>query len=194
VIQFLINVNIAQSSIKEREMKKVGVYFLSLGMFIVSAGLALGDEGVKIGFVDIKKVLDISEAGKGARNQMALEMEKIRKEIVGKERELEKLKEDLEKRGAVMSETARLDKERDFQLKLRDLQHFRQDVEQEFKLKDQDLTRQILRSIGPIISKIAEEGKFTLILEKNDPAVAYSSNTLDLTQEVIKIFDQQKSK
>lgn len=194
MIQFLINVNIAQSSIKEREMKKVGVYFLSLGMFIVSAGLALGDEGVKIGFVDIKKVLDISEAGKGARNQMALEMEKIRKEIVGKERELEKLKEDLEKRGAVMSETARLDKERDFQLKLRDLQHFRQDVEQEFKLKDQDLTRQILRSIGPIISKIAEEGKFTLILEKNDPAVAYSSNTLDLTQEVIKIFDQQKSK
>jgi len=194
VIQFLINVNIAQSSIKEREMKKVGVYFLSLGMFIVSAGLALGDEGVKIGFVDIKKVLDISEAGKGARNQMALQMEKIRKEIVGKERELEKLKEDLEKRGAVMSETARLDKERDFQLKLRDLQHFRQDVEQEFKLKDQDLTRQILRSIGPIISKIAEEGKFTLILEKNDPAVAYSSNTLDLTQEVIKIFDQQKSK
>lgn len=194
MIQFLINVNIAQSSIKEREMKKVGVYFLSLGMFIVSAGLALGDEGVKIGFVDIKKVLDISEAGKGARNQMALQMEKIRKEIVGKERELEKLKEDLEKRGAVMSETARLDKERDFQLKLRDLQHFRQDVEQEFKLKDQDLTRQILRSIGPIISKIAEEGKFTLILEKNDPAVAYSSNTLDLTQEVIKIFDQQKSK
>ena len=194
MIQFLINVNIAQSSIKEREMKKVGVYFLSLGMFIVSAGLALGDEGVKIGFVDIKKVLDISEAGKGARNQMALEMEKIRKEIVGKERELERLKEDLQKRGAVMSETARLDKERDFQLKLRDLQHFRQDVEQEFKLKDQDLTRQILRSIGPIISKIAEEGKFTLILEKNDPAVAYSSNTLDLTQEVIKIFDQQKSK
>ena len=194
MIQFLINVNIAQSSIKEREMKKVGVYFLSLGMFIVSAGLALGDEGVKIGFVDIKKVLDISEAGKGARNQMALQMEKIRKEIVGKERELEKLKEDLEKRGAVMSETARLDKERDFQLKLRDLQHFRQDVEQEFKLKDQDLTRQILRSIGPIISKIAEEKKFTLILEKNDPAVAYSSNTLDLTQEVIKIFDQQKSK
>jgi len=175
-------------------MKKVGVYFMSLGMFIISAGLALGDEPMKIGFVDIKKVLDISEAGKGARNQMTLEMEKIKKEVVGKERELEKLKEDLEKRGAVMSETARLDKERDFQLKLRDLQRFRQDVDQELKLTDQDLTRQILRSIGPIIRKIPEEGKFTLILEKNDPAVAYGSNTLDLTEEVIKIFNQQKPK
>ena len=125
---------------------------------------------------------------------MTLEMEKIKKEVVGKERELEKLKEDLEKRGAVMSETARLDKERDFQLKLRDLQRFRQDVDQELKLTDQDLTRQILRSIGPIIRKIPEEGKFTLILEKNDPAVAYGSNTLDLTEEVIKIFNQQKPK
>lgn len=194
MIQFLINVIIAQWSVKEREMKKVGVYFLSLGMFIVSASLALGDESVKIGFVDIKKVLDISEAGKGARNQMTMEMEKIKKEIGGKERELEKLKEDLEKRGAVMSETARLDKERDYQLKLRDLQRFRQDVEQEVKLKDRDLTEGILRSIGPIIRKIAEEGKFTLILEKNDPAVVYGSNTLDLTEEVIKIFNQQKSK
>jgi outer membrane protein len=194
VVEFFINVNVAQLSVKEREMKKVGVYFLSLGMFIVSASLALGDESVKIGFVDIKRVLDISEAGKGARNQMTLEMEKIKKEIVGRERELEKLKEDLEKRGAVMSETARLDKERDYQLKLRDLQRFRQDVEQEVKLKDRDLTQGILRSIGPIIRKIAEEGKFTLILEKNDPAVVYGSNTLDLTEEVIKIFNQQKSK
>ncbi len=175
-------------------MKKVGVYFLSLGMFIVSASLALGNEPVKIGFVDIRKVLTISEAGKAARNQIALEMEKIKKEIVGKERELERLKEDLQKRGAVMSETFRLDEERDYQLKLRALQHFRQDVEQEFKLKDQDLTRQILRSIEPIITKIAEEGKFTLILEKNDPAVPYSSNNLDLTEEVIKILNQQKSK
>jgi len=175
-------------------MKKVGVYFLSLGMFIVSASLALGGESVKIGFVDMRKVLTLSEAGKGARNQMGAEMEKIRKEIVGRERELEKLKEDLEKRGAIMSQTARLDAEKDFQLKLRDLQRFRQDAEQEFKLKDQALTRQIIMSIAPVVTKIAEEGKFTLILEKNDPTVAYSSNTLDLTEEVIKIFDQQKSK
>jgi len=125
---------------------------------------------------------------------MTLEMEKMRKEISGMEQELAKLKEDLEKRGTVISETVRMDKERDFQLKLRDLERFRQDVDQEMKLKDRDLTLQILRSIEPVIRRIAEEGKFTLILEKNDPVVAYSSNTLDLTEEVIKILDQQKSK
>jgi outer membrane protein len=178
--------------VKEGEMKKVGVYFLSLGMFIVSAGLALGDEPVKIGFVDIQKVLNISEVGKGARKQMALEMEKIKNEIAGKERELEKLKEDLEKRGALMSETARLEEGRDYELKLRDLQRFRQDVDQEFKFKDRALAEQILKNIGAIAKKIGEEGKFTLILEKNQPAVVYISNTLDLTEEVIKILNQQK--
>jgi len=91
-----------------------------------------------------------------------------------------------------MSETVRMDKERDYQLKLRDLQRFRQDVDQELKLKDRDLTVQILRNIQTVLRKIAEEGKFTLILEKNDPTVVYSSNTLDLTEEVIKILDQQK--
>ena len=175
-------------------MQKVGFYFLSLIMFIISAGLALGEEAVKIGFVDMRKVLNISEAGKAARNQIVLETEKIKNEIVGREREMEKLREDLEKRGTVMSETTRLDKERDFQLKLRDLERFRQYADQEMKLKDRDLTVQVLRKIEPIIRKIAEEEKFSLILEKNDPVVAYGSNTLDLTDEVIKMLDQQKSK
>ena len=175
-------------------MEKVGIYLLSLGMFIVSTGLALGEESVKIGFIDMRKVLNLSEAGNAARKQMTLEMEKMRKEISGMEQELAKLKEDLEKRGTVISETVRMDKERDFQLKLRDLERFRQDVDQEMKLKDRDLTLQILRSIEPVIRRIAEEGKFTLILEKNDPAVAYSSNILDLTEEVIKILDQQTLK
>ena len=175
-------------------MEKVGIYLLSLGMFIVSTGLALGEESVKIGFIDMRKVLNLSEAGNAARKQMTLEMEKMRKDISGMEQELAKLKEDLEKRGTVISETIRMDKERDFQLKLRDLERFRQDVDQEMKLKDRDLTLQILRSIEPVIRRIAEEGKFTLILEKNDPVVAYSSNTLDLTEEVIKILDQQTLK
>jgi len=60
-------------------MKEVGVYCLSLGLFIISAGLALGDEPVKIAFVDIQKVFNISEVGKGARNQMVLETDKIKK-------------------------------------------------------------------------------------------------------------------
>ena len=176
-------------------MKKVGVYFLSVGMFIISTGLlALGEEPVKIGFVDMRKVLNISEAGKRARNQIILETEKIRKEIFNRERELEKLKEDLEKRGTVISETTRMDKERDFQLKLRDLERFKRDADQEMKIKDRELTLQVLRSIEPILRRIVEEGKFSLILEKNDPVVAYSSNTLDLTEEVVKILDQQKSK
>jgi len=194
VVESFIKADVAKFFVKEREMKKVGIYFLSLGMFIVSAGLAMGDEPVKIGFVDIQKILIISEVGKGANRQMALEVEKIKEEIVGKERELEKLKEDLEKRGAVMSETARLEEGRDYQLKLRDLQRFREDVEQEFKLKDRELVEQNLRNIVPIIKKIGEEGQFTLILEKNQPAVVYISSTLDLTEEVIKILNQQTSK
>jgi len=84
-------------------MEKVGIYLLSLGMFIVSTGLALGEESVKIGFIDMRKVLNLSEAGNAARKQMTLEMEKMRKEISGKEQELEKLKEDFEKRGTVIS-------------------------------------------------------------------------------------------
>jgi outer membrane protein len=121
-------------------------------------------------------------------------MEKMEKEFVGKEKELEKLREDLEKRGTVMSEAARYEMERDYQLKLRDLQRLKQDDDQELRLKDRELTEQILKNIALIIKRIGEEGKFTLILDKIQPAVAYISNALDLTEEVIKILDKKKSK
>jgi len=39
--------NEGSMSLKDMKMKKVGVYCLSLGLFIISAVLALGDEPVK---------------------------------------------------------------------------------------------------------------------------------------------------
>jgi outer membrane protein len=175
-------------------MKKVGVCILALGMLIVFACPAPGAESPRIAYVDMQKALNSCEAGKEAKKQMALEVEKMQKSFAAKQKELEKLKEDLEKRGAVLSETVRTEKERDYQLKLRDLQRLQRDYEEGLRQKDRDLSDQILRNLEAIVKKIGEEGKYTLILERNQPPIIYISNAADLTNEVIKIANQQKPK
>ncbi len=173
-------------------MKKAGFSVVIFVGFIFLASAALGAEPFKFAYVDMQKALNYCEAGKEAKKQMTQEVEKIQKVFAGKQKELEKLKEDLEKRGSVMSDAVRKDKERDYQTKVRDMQRMQRDSEDEIRAKDRELTERILKKLADIIRKLGEERKYTMVLEKNQPAVIYISGSLDITEEVIKIMDQRK--
>jgi outer membrane protein len=176
---------------KERGMKKSGVLLLVAGLWMAWFSPAWGAEPIKIAYVDIQKALNLSEAGKAAKKQITLEVERMRKTFAGKQKELEKLKEDLEKRGLVLSEAAREEKARDYQAKTRDLQRMERDYQDELQRKDRELSESILRKLEVVVKKMGEEGKYTFILERNQGGLIYASDALDLTDELIKIFDQK---
>jgi outer membrane protein len=173
-------------------MKKVGILFLSWGLLMVFTSLTFAVEPLKIAYVDIQKALNYCEAGKEAKRQMTLEVEKMQKIFAGKQKELEKIKEDLEKRGSVLSENVRREKDREYQAKLRDLQRLQKDYEDDLRRKDREFTERILKNMEVIIKQMGEEGKYTVILEKNQPTILFISNSLDLTEEVIKRIDQKQ--
>jgi len=173
-------------------MKKVGTLVLTVGMMAFFVSLAWGTDPFKFAYVDMQRALNYCEAGKEAKKIITSEVEKVHKSFAGKQRELEKIKEDLEKRGSVLSDTVRREKERDYQMKLRDLQRLQRDYEDDLRRKDQEYTGRILKELEAIIKKMGEEGKYTAIFEKNQPAIIYVSSALDLTDEVIKIHDQKK--
>ncbi len=151
-----------------------------------------GAEAMKIGYVDMQRALNQCEAGQEAKKLITSEVEKMQKNLVTKQKEVEKLKEDLEKRGSVMNETVRRDKERDYQAKFRDLQRIQRDFEEDLRRKDREVTDRVLLDLAKIIKKIGEDGKYTMILEKNQPAIIYISGALELTDEVIKISNQKQ--
>jgi outer membrane protein len=167
-----------------------GLVFLTLGL----VSTAWTAEAIKIGYVDMQKALNQCEAGKEAKKVMTEEVGKIEKSFLAKQRELEKLKEELEKKGAVLSESVRREKEKDYQAKLRDMQRLQRDYEEDMRRKDRELTDRILRELEQIVKKLGEEGKYTMILERNQPALVYISGTLELTEEVIKIADRNFKK
>lgn len=173
-------------------MKKVGILFLSWGLLMVFTSLTFAVEPLKIAYVDMQKALNYCEAGKEAKRQMTLEVEKMQKIFAGKQKELEKIKDDLEKRGSVLSENVRREKDREYQAKLRDLQRLQKDYEDDLRRKDREFTERILKNMEVIIKQMGEEGKYTVILEKNQPTILFISNSLDLTEEVIKRIDQKQ--
>jgi outer membrane protein len=179
---------------KEKGMKTIGVLFSVwfFGMLLTGSGWAA--DPLKIGYVDMQRALNQCEAGQEAKKVITGEVEKIQKTMEAKQKELNRLREDLEKRGSVMNETVRREKEKDFQNKTRDVQRMQRDFEDDLRRKDREFTDRVLRELAMIARKIGEEGKYTLILEGNQPAIVFISKALDLTDEVIKQANSQKSK
>ncbi len=166
-----------------------------LGVVILIGGLAAGmawSAELKIGSVDIQRAVNECNAGKEAKKRIAKEVEKFQRLIADKQKELQALKESLDKQGAMLSQEARTNKERDYQNKLREFQRWGEDNQNELNQKRMEMERNISLGLVKVIQKVGADDGFTLILENNEQIVLYASKVIDITDRVIKIYDAQK--
>jgi outer membrane protein len=148
----------------------------------------------KIGYVDMQRALNGSEAGKEAKEQLAARLKKYQDEINVKQDELKKLKDELEKQGMLLSETARAAKEKDYQQKLKEFQRFTKDAQDELQGKDEELTRKIIEEMDKVIKEYGRKNGYTFILVKNDNLMLYVDDKVDLTDDVLKLFNSSRKK
>lgn len=166
---------------------------LLLVSFFFTVTTALGAES-KIGFVDLQKALNFSMAGKAAKGNISKKVKEYEGTIEGRKGELKKLKDELEKQAVLLSEQARSEKERDYQQKLKDFQRFTKDIQEELQRSDADYTRQILEKLLKVIGDMGQKQGYTVILEKSESSLLYADDKIDMTEAVIKAYDEQYQK
>jgi outer membrane protein len=165
-------------------MKKI---ILALIALMMMAAPVLAE--TKIAYVDLQKALNLSKAGVQAKNEIAAQVKKYEDEFKIKQESLQKMKTELEKQAVLLSDSAKAQKERDFQSNVKDLQRFQKDVKEELQQKDTDFTRGILNELFEILQKLGKDGGYGMIIEKNEGAVIFADESIDLTDELIKAFD-----
>jgi outer membrane protein len=143
----------------------------------------------KIGIVDLQRALNESSSGKKAKEQFKGEFEKMQNGLKSEKESLDRLKDDLDKKSAVLSEDQRKTKMEDFERRRRDLRRKLEDSDAELRKKDQELTGSILRDLAVVIQEIGEREGYTVILENSSSSVLYGSKSIDITESVIKAFD-----
>lgn len=148
---------------------------------------------LKLGYIDMQRALNGSEAGKEAKEQLAAKVKKFQDEINVKQEDLKKLKEELEKQGMLLSDSARASKEKDYQNKLKDFQRFTKDAQDELQGKDEELTRKIFEGMEKVIKEYGSKKGYTFIFVKND-SMLFVDEKADLTEEVLKLFNATRKK
>ncbi len=152
------------------------------------AGLAAAAE--KIGFVDVREIMLNSDAGKKATEDFKKFLDKNRVIIQGRESELQKLKEELEKQRSILTEAALREKEMSYQAKFREYQGLVKEANDDIQGKDQELAKAMIPEIQKLISAIGEKDKFTIIFDVSAQPIPYYNKAADLTKRIMEEFNK----
>jgi outer membrane protein len=175
-------------------MKKA--VWLVVVLLWLTAGSSMAAEliTVKIGYVDLVKALNESESGKKAKTDLEFLIKTKQTTIDEKGKAIEKAKADIEKQASVLSADARKTKEEEMERLLRDYQRLVADSQNEVKKKENELTSEILKDLRAIVQKIGEDEGYTLILESAEGQILYAKKESDLTETVMKKYNESKAK
>jgi outer membrane protein len=175
-------------------MRKGMLLMLFIG---VTASLPLGGgraqgEPLKIGFVDLQRVMETSERGKQYREKLFEFRREREKILAAKQEELNRLGKEFQQKAFTMSDRARLDREQELRQKELEFKNLSEAYRQEILMEGQKLRTLMFREIQELIKKIGKKEGFHLILREE--VVLYGAKSIDLTDKVIKAYNAQVRK
>ncbi len=159
-------------------MKKcIFLILVSLFAFNVQA------EEIKIGYVDLQKVVTESDQGKEAMKTLG-SIEKVKKALIKeKVSTIRTLEADLAKQASILNPESKKEKQAELEKMVAEYQKMRRESEEELQKNEAELIQKIVLDVNRLLKEIAEKEGYTVIL--NRPAVLYIEDKFDLTGRVL---------
>ena len=148
----------------------------------------------RIGFVDIQRVLARSAAGVAAREQLEKEKAVMQKQVDMQRGELEKMREELEKKGQLLSADTRREKQEQLERKVRDARRLVDDLQGSLQKKEEAMLAKVLQDVSGLIQKVGKDKGYSIVLERQRSSILYASADADLTDEIIRAYDDDTKK
>ena len=139
----------------------------------------------KITVVDIQRVLNDTKAGQKARKELE-SSSKVKQEKLDKKRA--KLEADAGKLKSLSGEGLARAQEQ-LQKESIELQSMLMTLEQELGDQHNKLLEKMYKNAQEIVSKIAKERGIDLVLVRDAMTVIYTKDGLDITSEIVKLYD-----
>ena len=146
-------------------------------------------EDLKIGYVDLNRALNEVDEAVEAKAAIEKEFEAKKADLEKKKEELLEFKADLEASVMVLTEEERKAKIEEYQRRYLELEEEYVSIKEEFYQRREEETQRIFTKMEPIIAEVAEEEDFTLVYEHSQHSILWADDAIDLTDEVIKRYN-----
>lgn len=165
------------------------------GMWVgAPATSAQTSQSPRIAIVNLGRVMVKSAAGIAARDQIEKEKAAMQKQLDTQQAEAVKLKDELDKKGQLLSPEARREKQETLERRVRDTRRLAEDLDNTLKRKGQELENKVLGDLIGIVQRVAKERGYTVVFEARSAGILYGAPEIDLTDEVVKAYDDETKK
>ena len=163
-------------------MKRVGGFLIAI-LLSLGTVTAFADEA-KIAVVDLQKIMQTSSQMKTIQQKLEKDFKPRRDKLVAMEDDLKKDMEKFKRDSAIMSQSQKKELEKKIVVTQQRFEREGQQYQQELSTAHNEAMEELYTKIRKAISKVAEAGKYDLVLQKD--AAPFSTTKLDITDQVIK--------
>jgi outer membrane protein len=164
---------------------------VALWLAMVSPGLSA--ESFKVAVMDQQMVIEQSKAGKRALEELKAYSMTRQKIINADDQELKELEQTIQE--GKLTDSAKQEKQGQFQAKLETYQRRLADFNREIQQKQREMVVEYSKKVQAAAQVVGEKNGYVAIIDKGNEAVIkivlYHQPALDLTDQVVKEFDRQ---
>ena len=146
----------------------------------------------KIAVIQIQAALGATKEGQKAAAELESKMGPRKKDLDGKQAEIKELQERLQRGGNTLSDSAKEDLTRNIDAKTKTFNRQLEDAQAELEQEQQKVLGALGQKMMAVIDKYAQQNSFAIVIDvsnQNTP-VLYASNSIDITKEVIELYDK----
>jgi len=171
---------------------KNNIFVLPLLALGVSLSAQAQGAPSKVGVINIQGAIVTTKDGQKAASELETRSAPKRKELETKQNEITQLKDQLQKGQNTLSEATKAELYKNIDAKTKILNRDVEDAQAEFDQDQQKILQQLGQKMMAVIDKYAKDNGYTLILDVSSPQtpVLYASNTIDVTKDIIDLYDK----
>jgi outer membrane protein len=147
---------------------------------------------VKLAYVDIQRALNDCRNGKSAKAEFRGRLERVQAQLQGEQSEVQRLKDEIDKKGPLMQPDQLQTLSQQYTRKLRDFQDDYKNTRETLQQKDNEITGAIVRDLATIVRQIGQKNGYTMVMEKGN--LLWAIPSVDITDEVIRNYDATNAK
>jgi outer membrane protein len=170
-------------------MRATGIVVLLL---LLSGGPAFSADPVKIGVVDLQKILETSNSGKAAQNELKVQRDKMQADMKQRGNEIQEIESRMQREAMVMSKETREEKEREHRIKVSDFQALQRKYQGDLQEIERKLMGKLQSDITSLVGDIAKKDGYLLVI--SNIGVIYSLPSTDITERLIQELNAKSGK
>ncbi len=163
--------------LRPKSLLRAGL-ILAVGMFAAQAASAQ----VKVGFVNVAKVLELAPQAEAARNRIEREFAPKDRELLQQQKDVRSLEDRLVKNAAVLSEVERQRKETEIRAAKRDLRRAQDEFREDLNLRRSQELSKLQKTVTEVIQILAKAEKYDLIVSDG---VIFAGKRVDITDKIL---------